>query len=150
MEVLFALTVLSIAIAAMAQAGSAGQEATYEALQELRAMSLAEAMMEEVISLPYNDPDNTTTWGPDAGETSRLSYDNIDDFHGFIETRGSCKDMNNVAYPTSFKDFARSVDVSSSTQTLPGGTSTAGVTITVLVQNSAGKQWCITRFVPKP
>lgn len=150
MEVLFALTVLGIAIAAMAQAGSTGQKATYEALRELRAMSLAEAMMEEIISLPYDDPEGTTTLGPDAGEVARTSYDNIDDFHGFTESRGSCRDMSGVRYPASYDDFGRSVSVATSTLTLAGASATSGVSITVLVQDQGGRQWCITRFVAKP
>ena len=71
MEVMFALLVLSFSVAALTQAVVSGQSHTYEAMHASRAISLAEKMIDEVLSKPYDDPDGDITAGPDPGEVFR-------------------------------------------------------------------------------
>src|SRR5580765_4297875 len=72
-ECVIALTILPLAVSAIAYAIVSGQ-------------------MEEILSQPYADPQGTVALGPDSGETSRLLYDNMDDYHGLSETADNVKD----------------------------------------------------------
>ncbi|MEO1237545.1 MAG: hypothetical protein AAFX76_12225, partial [Planctomycetota bacterium] len=78
-EALFASAVLALVVAALSQTVVSGQSHTYNALHEARALSLAEALMEEVLALPYTDPGGDTAAGPDAGESARDTFDAVDE-----------------------------------------------------------------------
>lgn len=57
------------------------------------ALLLAEDLMAEITRLPYSDPDTiTVALGPEAGETTRAHYDDVDDYHGFSETGPRTRD----------------------------------------------------------
>ena len=99
-EVMIASIILSITVFALSSARSAGHQLTYDAMREARAQALAEALIDEVISLPYDDPEGETVMGPDTGETSRSLYDNIDDFNGYLEEAGALADADGTSYPT--------------------------------------------------
>ena len=119
-EALLASVILAVAVAAVSQAIVAGQMQSYSALHRRRAVDLAEALMEEVLRLPYNDPDGASAPGPEAGESGRSSFDNIDDYHGFSETGGSVADLAGGTYASAFQGFSRSVTVASGTVTVGG------------------------------
>ncbi|MCC6579851.1 MAG: prepilin-type N-terminal cleavage/methylation domain-containing protein [Phycisphaeraceae bacterium] len=151
LEVLIASAILAIAVAAITQAVVAGQMQTYDALHDLRANSLAEALMEEVLALPYGDPQGVVTPGPDAGEINRSLYDNADDFHGFTEASGALNDAANSLYPAPYQTFSRGVTCAYGTMTVTGfDTPVTGLTVTVTVTDAAGRQWQLTRFVQEP
>ncbi len=48
--------------------------------------------MEEILSLPFDDPQTETQPGPEPGERTRRQFDNVDDFHGFAEPPGFIAD----------------------------------------------------------
>ena len=91
-EALIASAVLSFVVAALTQAITAGQMHTHTALHAGRAVQLAEAMLEEVLSKPWSDPQGGSGLGPDDGEAGRGDFDDIDDYHGFTEPAGSLSD----------------------------------------------------------
>lgn len=150
-EVLLASAVLAFIVAGLTQTIVSGQSHTYNALHEERALSLAEALMDEVLALPYADLGGDTTPGPDDGETSRDLFDGLDDFHGFSEDTGELADPAGVLYPELFQRFTRTVDASYGTTTVAGfGGSRDGLSITVTVADPGGREWSITRFVAEP
>ena len=150
-EVLIASVVLAIAAAALTQAIVAGQVQTSEALRDWRAVSLAEALLEEVLALPYDDPQGASAPGPEAGENSRASFDNCDDFHGFTETAGNLTDATGAAYGQTFQIFSRSVTAAYTTQTPPGlGGPINGLDVTVTVTDDRQTTWSISRFIAEP
>jgi len=55
------------------------------------AVALAEELMEEILSREFCESDETaaTHLGPDAGETDRCLFDNVDDYHACTEPPGS-------------------------------------------------------------
>jgi len=151
MESLIASSILSFAVLAVLQPIVAGQSQSTHALNEMRALALAEAMIEEVLSRPYFDPDGASVVGPDGGETNRTQFDNIDDYHGFTEAVGQVRDANNQTYPITFNRFGRSVTCAYTTQDLPDlGGVTSGIVITVTVRDNASHTWELARFVPEP
>lgn len=150
-EAMTAAVVLSVAVIAVSQAMVAGQMQTYDALHRQRAMALADALIEEIVRLPYDDPDGTTTFGPDPGESSRAQFDDINDFHGFSQSAGALTNAAGVLYDPAYQQFSRSVSVSAGSQTVAGlGAAYPGVTVQVTVTDAAGTSWTVTAFVPGP
>lgn len=149
-EVLIASSIMAVAVAAISQAVSTGQVQTHVALHEMRANQLAEALMEEIIALPYNDPDGGGAIGPESGEVQPSQFDNVDDFHGFSETIGQVKDLAGNSYPSSFSRFGRSVSVQTSSVTAAqlGGTFD-GLNVVVTITDNNGQTWTLSRFIPQ-
>ncbi len=151
MEVMFALLVLSFSVAALTQAIVSGQSHTYEAMHASRAISLAEAMIDEVLSKPYDDPDSDITAGPDTGETDRSLFDCSDDYDGYTEAVGAVLDQTLTAYPELYQNFGRSVTVDYVTESLPDlGGDHNGMSVTVTVTDSNGRTWTVSRFLQEP
>lgn len=151
-EALLATALLVMVIGAIAQAVGSGQTQTKTTLANMRGMALAEALMEEILSKPYADPQGGATPGPDAGETTRQLYDNIDDYHGFSETSSNIRDAAGNLYPSQYQNYTRSATAAYGTMTVTGmGTALNGITVTVTVtQTPSGGSWTLTRFVPDP
>lgn len=150
-EALFASAVLALVVAAMSQAVVSGQAVTAQAMFEARALSLAEALMEEVLALPYTDPGGDTAAGPDAGETGRADFDGMDDYDGYAEAAGALVDPAGVLYPERHQVFSRAVAASYATEDLAVlGGARDGLRVTVTVADAGGRAWTITRFVPEP
>jgi len=151
MEVMFAMMVLSFSVAALTQAIVSGQSHTYEAMHSSRAVALAEAMIDEVLSKPYDDPEGELTVGPDTGEASRDLFDNADDYDGLIEAAGAVQDQSLTAYPQLYQRFGRSVTATYTTENLPDlGGNHNGLTVTVTVTDQNGRVWTISRFIQEP
>ncbi|MEM6504363.1 MAG: prepilin-type N-terminal cleavage/methylation domain-containing protein [Planctomycetota bacterium] len=150
-EVLIASAILSFVTLGIVQAVSAGQSRTLDALKRSRAQALAEVMLEEILAKPYADPEGATTIGPDSGETARADFDNIDDYHGYLESAGALADHAGSAYPGDYQSLSRSVSVVTVTNSVAdlGGDHT-GVQVTVSVNEPGGRVWSVERFVPEP
>ena len=150
-EALTAAVILALVVAAIAQSIGAGVAETNLSLRNARGTALAEALMEEILSKPYADPNGYTTPGPDAGETTRQLYNNIDDYHGFSETANNLQDQSGTALPTEYQSFTRSATCVYGSTTVTGLGTLTGITITVTVVTSTGDTtWTVTRFVPDP
>lgn len=150
-EVLIASAILSFVTLGIVQAVSAGQARTLDALKRARAQALAEVLLEEILSKPYADPQGGTTIGPDAGESGRADFDNVDDYHGYLESAGALADHAGAAYPNDYQSLSRSVSVAAVTNSVSdlGGDHT-GVQVTVSVNEPGGRVWSVQRFVPEP
>lgn len=149
-ECLAAMMVLSVAVLAVVEAISVAQTHAYEALQAERALALAEALAEEIVALPYTDPEGVSAPGPESGE-ARLTFDNADDFHNFNEAAGNVADAQNVLYAGPYQQFSRSVTAGYTSETIAalGGTIN-GLAVTVTVTDSVGRSSIVTRFIPEP
>lgn len=151
MEVMFALLVLSFSVAALTQAVVSGQSHTYEAMHASRAITLAEAMIDEVLSKPYDDPDGDITAGPDNGEPNRKKFDCADDYDGYTEAVGTVMDQTLTLYPDLYQKFGRSVTVDYVTENLATlGGDHNGMSVTVTVTDTHGRTWTLTRFIQEP
>lgn len=152
-ECLLATVVLSLIVLAVVEAVLAGQMGQYEALNTMRAASLGESLMEEVLSKPYADPDGATTPGADAGEDEddRTTFDNIDDYHNFSEPEQGLADAAGDLLPAELQGFSRSVKVAYGSMSPPGiGGSVTGITISVRIDSRTGRSWNFQRFVAEP
>jgi len=150
-EALIASVVLSVAVLAVTEAVVTGQMQAYDAVYAQRGLSASEQLMERVLALPYNDPGDALTIGPDDGETSAADFDNIDDYHGYSESTGELTDASGNALPDEFDDFSRSVTITNADVNVSGFSSNVvGLRIVVTTTDTAGREWSLTRFVAEP
>jgi len=94
MEALLAAVILAVAITAITVPFTAAAQNQQDEARSTLAVSLAQGMMEEILSKPFRDPQGSTQVGPDPGETSRSLFDNIDDYDGYTEGPGQIVTLN--------------------------------------------------------
>lgn len=85
MESLLASTILAMACSSVILPFSIANNNQQIDLRRNVAVVLGQELMEEILSKPFNDPQGSSVPGPEAGETSRTLFDNIDDYHGFSD-----------------------------------------------------------------
>ena len=150
-ECLVALTILSFAVLAVSYAAAAGQQQADYADDAARAVRLARDLAEEILSKPYADPGGAAGFGPEAGETARAQFDDVDDYHNHAEAPGQLKDFTSAAHDSADQVFTRTATVAASGQSVPAlGVMIPGVTVTVRVQKPGGVKCEINRFIPAP
>lgn len=112
-EALIASTILAMVAATATLPFVAGLQQAEEAAIQEQGVALGEAMMEEVLARSFFEEDERIAApGPDAGETSRDVFDNIDDFHGYTEETDGLRDFENaVVTDASLTGFWRQVSV---------------------------------------
>jgi len=82
-EILVAVVLLGLAIAAIVGSNVAFTQATSQTVQCSTAEFLAEQIRELTALLPIRDPvTGTAYFGPEPGETGIALYDDVDDFDG--------------------------------------------------------------------
>ena len=96
-EALLAATILAMTVTAITMPFTAGARSQAWEARRSAAVSLAEEMMEEVLSKPFADPDGDSQPGPENGEAARSDFDNVDDYHGYSEAAGQVQDLDGVA-----------------------------------------------------
>lgn len=105
-ECLIAASVLAIAASAALVPFAAGLKQTQDSARLEQAAELASSLLDEIAAHPFEDPDNANdrTLGPDAGETSRQLFDNVDDYNGYsdpttapTDARGASLTASNLA-----------------------------------------------------
>ena len=148
-ETLIAIAILAVVTAALSGALAAGRQQTKNAQNTVAATLLAQALMDEVLRLPYSDPLGYITKGPDPGETSRALYNNVDDYHGYTDGPTGITDIANNAYPASMQGFVRSVSVTDATMQPSGWAMTVtGENVQVTVSLNGTTIITLQRFVP--
>src|SRR2546421_10312427 len=89
-EGLLAVVVLSVAVGGIMAPISASYQQTRAVSQTTTAISMAQQLLDEILSKPFVDPtDLSTTLGPEADELNRAAFDNMDDYHGYHDTTDS-------------------------------------------------------------
>ena len=91
-ESLLASALLAMTIAAITMPFTAAARNEQADARRTVASSLAKELMEEILAQPFDDPDGSSNPGPEAGETDRANFDNIDDYHGYSEAAGQIVD----------------------------------------------------------
>lgn len=149
-ECVIAMTILPLAVAAVAMAVVAGQSQALTAMRQVHVAALAEDLMEEVLSRPYVDPQGTSAAGAEPGENGRDRFDNMDDYHGFTEDAGELERLDGSAYEEAFQRFSRTVACRYVPLTPPLGEPCQGLEITVRVLEQGVEIHALTRVVPEP
>ena len=112
-EAMMAVVVLGIAAASLLIPFISGAAVRAEGINRTLAARLASDLMEQILRLPFHDPDDGASDyspGPDSGETGPSSFDNIDDYHSYSELQGQVKDATGAVFSDSaYANFSRSV-----------------------------------------
>ncbi len=151
LETMLAASILAFAATAAAIPFAAGLQQTQEALRLEQASVLAESLMDEIVAHPFDDPNaaGVYTLGPEAGETSRTLFDNIDDYHGYSESSGGAKDFAGNTI-TAANGLWRSVTVQYTTVSGQAtGLSTVFALVTVTVTDGSRSAVVLKRLVTR-
>ncbi|MEK6644853.1 MAG: prepilin-type N-terminal cleavage/methylation domain-containing protein [Planctomycetota bacterium] len=137
-EALIAATILTIVSASAALPFAAGVQHANEAARLENACALGQAFMEEILAHPFFEPGSrVASPGPDAGETDRSLFDNIDDYHGYTESATGPRDYRNQAITDpAFTNMYR--EVTAAYITFPGQVASdtnSLIRVTVLVKD---------------
>jgi hypothetical protein len=130
------MTILSVAVLAVTAATTTGHQHLNDGDRILRAVRIAENLMDEIRSRPYDG----TVGGP------RSDW-HIDDFNGFAEAIGSMQDFTGEA--TDDTEFGRSVEIQAANHTVAelDGAVLPGKNITITVLDAEGTVYVLSRFV---
>lgn len=115
----------------------AGRQQSKLARDTLYASMLAKSLMDEIMRLPAADPSNSTTMGPDSGETRNGSnpFDSVKDYDGYTDGPGNITDYASNSYPSIYQTFTRTVSVTPVTYSPAGwGQSLSGLLVTITVK----------------
>lgn len=150
-ECLIAVTILAGTVLATSYTVVAAHQQNQSADRAMHAARLARDMLEEIISKACSDPDGGGVFGPEAGETTRAQYDDVDDYDGLSEPAGALKDAEGAACTGDDQDFSRSVTVVAGQQAMgPLDVSIPGRIVTVTLRHRSGERWQCMRFIPEP
>jgi hypothetical protein len=104
---MMAVAVLGIAAASVLLPFISGASLRAEGINRTLAARLASDLMEQILRLPFHDPNDAASYslGPESGD-----FDNIDDYDGYEELQGQVKDVNGEVFSdSSYTRFSRSV-----------------------------------------
>jgi len=98
---MLAASILAIAAASATLPFAAGVQEVQQSARLEQAVLLAESLMEEVVTRPFEDPQSLTSraLGPETGETDRTKFDNIDDYHGYSESDQIPRELTTTLSP---------------------------------------------------
>jgi len=77
-ELIFFIVIVSVGLAGVLQVMQTTAKASADPMVRKQALALAEAVLQEVLQKAYTDPDPLVT----TGETTRESFDDVDDYNG--------------------------------------------------------------------
>jgi len=137
-ECLLALVVLAVASLAAAAATNAGHQQLRSSADRLRAVQLAEHLLDEILIRSYA--------GVSGG--SRADW-HIDEYDDFSEAAGSLKDALGAALDDADQVYSRSVSIDSATVTLTEleGAIVQGKQVTVTISGASGIVIPLSRFI---
>jgi prepilin-type N-terminal cleavage/methylation domain-containing protein len=105
-EAMLAVTVLGFAAAGVLLPFVSGAAVRAEGMRRTLGAGLAGDLMEQILRLPFHDPQGTNySPGPEGGD-----FDNVDDFHGYAELQGQVKDAAGVVFTDpKYANYSRNV-----------------------------------------
>ena len=96
LEIIVTLIVVGIAATALMSVFSSTVRTSADPMIQQQAVSIAEAYMEEISLMAFEDPQGGETGGAEAGE-SRGTYDDVQDYDGLVNN--GARDQNDTAIP---------------------------------------------------
>ncbi len=104
-----------------------------------RGQALAESLMAEILQQDYSDPNDTPVFGIESGEasTSRVDFDDVDDYHDWNAQPPQYKDGSVIADFTEYQRHIKVewIDPMNPSQVEVSESNTKRVTVMVTVQN---------------
>ena len=110
-EIIVAMTVMSVMLVAALNTVAAARVGQYKAEERNRSVLLAQRLMAEILQQAYADPTvGLASFGLDTGETTgnRSLFDDVDDYNGWQASPPQNKDGSAIAWAA---DYGESVSV---------------------------------------
>jgi hypothetical protein len=150
-EGMMASVLLAGVTLAVMSAFTAAAQNSAEADESMMAAELARQLLDEIAAKPVLDPNNVIQiLGPDAGESGRAQFDNVDDYHGYHDSTKKLYGLDSVAVMDLPYEYKRSVTVEFRR---PPGTTTARasadfvvVTVKIQVKSRADGEYTFQRL----
>lgn len=139
-ECMFATAVLATAVLGLCHVVVAAHAHLQQGEHASRAVRLAEHLLEEIASRPYDTPG-----------ASRASW-SVADYDGLSEQPGELRDFTGALHDAKNQMFSRQVTVSPCNTLVPelDNLTLAGMQVEVTVSHEGGMSWRMTRFIPQP
>lgn len=99
-----------------------------------RGVLFASQLMAEIQSKSFEDESGGNPLGPDAGESDRLDFDDVDDFHELVEAPPQHRDGTDIAGADGFRRVSKVTYLSPTDADPPGLARTTAVTNYKLIQ----------------
>ena len=159
-ELIMFIIIVSIGVVALLAVFNTTVRKSSDPVIQKQMLAIAESLLEEIESKPftYCDPDDANattaaspagcttpeTIGPDAGETTRASYDNVGDYGG----TQTFNPYGDVAGTTTIAGYSATVTVANTTgaTSLNGLTDTEVLVITVTVNGPSNRSLTLTGY----
>jgi len=131
------LVVSILMVSAMRAAGMAARY-QFATSDRARARFLAGQLMMDILATSYEDPNVTPLCGVESGETtsSKVNYDDVDDFNGWSESPPQDRDGNAMPELTNWQRSVAVVWVTSTNLATVSATETGVKRITVTVKKN--------------
>ena len=85
-EVAISSVIVSLALVASVRLIGEAHTAHAVGARKMQAALLADTLLSEIITLPYEDPAAPGSLGPETGETDRADFNDVDDYHEYTQT----------------------------------------------------------------
>jgi hypothetical protein len=148
-EAVMSCLVVSMLLIAALRASSAASLYQYKTADRARGRFLAGQLMTDIMSLSYEETSGTPAFGLETGEvsTSKVNYDDVDDFNGWTESPPQDRDGNAMSELTGWQRSVVVVWVNSANLSTVSATETGVKRVTVTVKK--GNQTLATRVAIK-
>ncbi|MCF6283341.1 MAG: prepilin-type N-terminal cleavage/methylation domain-containing protein [Candidatus Polarisedimenticolaceae bacterium] len=89
-ELIVAIIIIAIGFVAVSQLFGQAAMSSADPMIKHQAVAIAESYIEEMLLLPFDEDEASGeaegVLGPDTGETSRALFDDVNDYHGWVDT----------------------------------------------------------------
>jgi len=94
-ELVVSTVIISIMVTAVMMVISQVSRTSADPMLRVQALAIAQAYMDEILAQHLDDPDGIETGAAESGE-SRISFDDVSDYHGLADTAGAIDQMGNA------------------------------------------------------
>ncbi|MCK7471177.1 MAG: prepilin-type N-terminal cleavage/methylation domain-containing protein [Desulfomicrobium escambiense] len=119
-EVVITIVIVSIAVTGVITVFLTATQKGIDPVLEIKSVELGQALMDEIMLKRYDEStpegggrilDPTAIPGPESGETTRMDFDDIDDYHGYTDG-GTNPVLDQIGHPVpGYSGFQRTVEV---------------------------------------
>jgi MSHA pilin protein MshD len=159
-ELVISIVVLSIAMIALMNAFSVSMSSSADPLWRNKTMKLAQLYLDEILSkaydhstplggIPFVTTPACTGLGPDAGETSRADFNDVDDYDGLTESPpvslDGTLDSSYASYSVSIAVACAGTDVSALNATGVSNAQAKKISVTITAPNQSPITFAVYR-----
>jgi hypothetical protein len=104
-EAVMSMLVISILLVCSMRVAGACGKMQYKAAEVASGRVLADGLLNDIRALNYEEPNGTPAFGIESGESSssKVNYDDVDDFSNWVETPPQDKDGSAISNLTGWK-----------------------------------------------